>query len=32
MTEQDMGMIYGLGVITGVAISALVSFLTDLFS
>lgn len=32
MTEQNLGLIFGLGVIVGVAISTLVSFLTDLFS
>lgn len=32
MIEQDLGMIFGLGVITGVALAALVSFITDLLS
>jgi hypothetical protein len=32
MSDQDLGTIFGLGVVVGVAISALVSFLTDLLS
>ena len=32
MKPEDLGMIYGLGVLTGVGISVLVSFLVDLFN
>lgn len=32
LTDQDLGLIYGLGVLTGVGISVLVSFITDLLS
>lgn len=32
MTEQDLGMIFGLGIVTGVALAALVSLITDLLS
>lgn len=32
MTEQDMGLVFGLGMICGVALAAFVSFITDLLS